>query len=101
MVKHKEYRRVSTIYIPVYYEEWIRNICGRHEVCWVNNMPHQWGTDWAIRYMKWYKTKKWSMWLHHGKHLYEMRSIITGILIRVRIEHIKDVNLQTKKLGCN
>jgi len=41
------------------------------------------------------------MWLHHGKHLYEMRSIITGILIRVRIEHIKDVNLQTKKLGCN
>jgi len=24
----------------------------------------------------------------------------SGILIRVRIEHIKDVNLQTKELGC-
>jgi len=24
-----------------------------------------------------------------------------GILIRVRIEHIKDINLRTKKLGCN
>ena len=23
------------------------------------------------------------------------------ILIRVRIEHVKDVNLQTKELGCN
>ena len=41
------------------------------------------------------------MWLYYGKHLYEMKSIITGILIRVRIEHIKDVNLQTKKLGYN
>ena len=78
MVKHKEYRRVSTVYIPMYHEEWMRNTCGRHEVCWVKNMSHQWGTDWAIRYMKWYETKKWSMWLHHGKHLYEMRSIITG-----------------------
>jgi len=28
--------------------------------------------------MKWYETQKWSMWLHHGKHLYEMRSIITS-----------------------
>ena len=25
----------------------------------------------------------------------------SGILIRVRIEHIKDVNLQTKELGYN
>jgi len=24
-------------------------------------MPHQWGADWAIRYMKWYKTKKQSI----------------------------------------
>jgi len=24
-----------------------------------------------------------------------------GILIRVRIEHVKDVNLRTKELGCN
>ena len=24
-----------------------------------------------------------------------------GILIRVRIEHVKDVNLQIKELGCN
>jgi len=24
-----------------------------------------------------------------------------GILIKVRIEHIKDVNLRTKELGCN
>ena len=21
-------------------------------------MPHQWGTDWAIGYLKWYETKK-------------------------------------------
>ena len=78
LVKRKEYRRVSTVYIPMYHEEWMRNTCGRHEVCWVKNMPHQWGADWAIRYMKWYETKKWSMWLHHGKHLYEIRLIITG-----------------------
>ena len=77
LVKCKEYRRVSTVYIPMYHEKWMRNTCGRHEVCWVKNMLHQWGADWAIRYMKWYKTKKWSMWLHHGKHLYGMRSIIT------------------------
>ena len=25
----------------------------------------------------------------------------SGILIRVRIEYIKDINLQTKELGCN
>jgi len=25
----------------------------------------------------------------------------SGILIRVRIKHVKDVNLQTKELGCN
>ena len=25
----------------------------------------------------------------------------SGILIRVRIEHIKDINLRTKELGCN
>ena len=25
----------------------------------------------------------------------------SGILIRVRIEHVKDINLQTKELGCN
>ena len=25
----------------------------------------------------------------------------SGILIRVRIEHVKDVNLRTKELGCN
>ena len=24
-----------------------------------------------------------------------------GILIRVRIEHVKDINLQTEELGCN
>jgi len=78
LVKHKEYRRVSTVYIPMYHEVVIRRTYGKHEVCWVKNIPHQWGADWAIRYMKWYETKKWSMWLHHGKHLYEMRSIITG-----------------------
>ena len=25
----------------------------------------------------------------------------SGILLRVRIEYVKDINLQTKKLGCN
>jgi len=25
----------------------------------------------------------------------------SGILLRVRIKHVKDVNLRTKKLGCN
>ena len=25
----------------------------------------------------------------------------SGILIRVRIEHVKDINLRTKELGCN
>jgi len=45
----------------MYYEVEMRNIYDRHEVCWVKNMPHQWGADWAIRYMKWYETKKQSM----------------------------------------
>ena len=61
LVKCKEYRRVSIVYIPIYHEVEIRSTYGRHEVCWVKNMPHQWGADWAIRYMKWYKTKKHSM----------------------------------------
>jgi len=25
----------------------------------------------------------------------------SGILIRMRMEHVKDINLQTKELGCN
>jgi len=25
----------------------------------------------------------------------------SGILIRVKLEHVKDINLQTKELGCN
>jgi len=32
LVKHKEYRRVSTIYIPIYHEVGMRSTCGRHEV---------------------------------------------------------------------
>jgi len=33
LVKHKEYKRVSTIYIPMYHEVGIRSTCSRHEVC--------------------------------------------------------------------
>ena len=33
LVKYREYRRVSTVYIPMYYEEYVRDIYGRHEVC--------------------------------------------------------------------
>jgi len=33
LVKHKEYRRVSTVYIPIYHEIVIRRTYGRHEVC--------------------------------------------------------------------
>ena len=33
LVKHREYRRVSTVYIPMCYEEYVRDIYGRHEVC--------------------------------------------------------------------
>jgi len=33
LVKRKEYRRVSTIYIPMYHEVVIRRTYDRHEVC--------------------------------------------------------------------
>jgi len=33
LVKHSEYRRVSTVYIPMYHEVVMRSTCGRHEVC--------------------------------------------------------------------
>jgi len=33
LVKHKEYKRVFTIYIPMYYEVVIRRTYGRHKVC--------------------------------------------------------------------
>ena len=33
LVKRREYRRVSTIYIPIYHEEYVRNIYDRHKVC--------------------------------------------------------------------
>jgi len=33
LIKRKEYRRVSTVYIPMYYEMKIRNTYGRHKVC--------------------------------------------------------------------
>ena len=33
LVKCKEYKRVSTIYIPMYHEVEMRNTCGKHEVC--------------------------------------------------------------------
>jgi len=32
LVKRKEYRRVSTVYIPTYHEGCARNTCGRHDV---------------------------------------------------------------------
>ena len=33
LVKRKEYRSVSTVYIPMYHKEYVRNTCGSHEVC--------------------------------------------------------------------
>jgi len=33
LVKHKEYRRISTVYIPMYHEVEISNTCGKHKVC--------------------------------------------------------------------
>jgi len=33
LVKRREYRRVSTVYIPIYYEEYVRDTYCRHEVC--------------------------------------------------------------------
>jgi len=33
LVKRREYRRVSTVYIPMYHEEYVRDTYGRHEVC--------------------------------------------------------------------
>jgi len=33
LVKRREYRRVSLVYIPMYHEEYVRDIYGRHEVC--------------------------------------------------------------------
>jgi len=33
LVKCREYRRVSTVYIPMYHEVVIRRTYGRHEVC--------------------------------------------------------------------
>ena len=33
LVKHKEYRRVSTIYIPMYHVLGMRRKQGRYEVC--------------------------------------------------------------------
>jgi len=33
LVKYKEYRRVSTVYIPMYHEVSMRNTCSRHELC--------------------------------------------------------------------
>ena len=33
LVKYREYSRVSTVYIPMYYEIVMRNTYGRHEVC--------------------------------------------------------------------
>jgi len=32
LVKHREYRRVSTIYIPIYHKEYVRNTYGKYEV---------------------------------------------------------------------
>ena len=39
LVKHREYKRVSTVYIPMYHEV-VMSTYGRHEVCWVKNMPY-------------------------------------------------------------
>jgi len=33
LVKCREYRRVSTVYIPMYHKEYVRDTYGRHEVC--------------------------------------------------------------------
>ena len=33
LVKRKDYRRVSTVYIPMYYEVVMRRTYGRHKVC--------------------------------------------------------------------
>jgi len=33
LVKRREYRRVSTVYIPMYHKEYVRDIYGKHEVC--------------------------------------------------------------------
>ena len=33
LVKYKEYRKVSTVYIPMYHMLRIRRKQGRHEVC--------------------------------------------------------------------
>ena len=33
LVKCRKYRRVSTVYIPMYHEVVMREIYGRHEVC--------------------------------------------------------------------
>ena len=41
LVKRKEYRRVSTIYIPMYHILGMRREQSRHEVCWVKYMSQQ------------------------------------------------------------
>jgi len=33
LVKCREYRRVSTVYIPMYCEEYVRDTYGRHKIC--------------------------------------------------------------------
>ena len=33
LVKCREYRRVSIVYISMYHEVVMRRTCGRHEVC--------------------------------------------------------------------
>jgi len=33
LVKCKEYKRISTIYIPIYHKVEMSNIYGEHEVC--------------------------------------------------------------------
>jgi len=33
LVKYREYRRVSIVYISMYHEKYVRNIYGRHELC--------------------------------------------------------------------
>jgi len=38
LVKHKEYRRVSTVYILIYHEVVMRRAYGRHEICLVSQM---------------------------------------------------------------
>jgi len=39
LVKYKEYRRVSTVYIPMYHVLGMRREQDRHEVYWVKYMP--------------------------------------------------------------